>query len=48
MYGELENDALRTAIIPPFYQMCNREGGLAGCLVKYDTPQQQCSENKRG
>ena len=48
MYGELENDTLRTARIPPFYQMCNREGGLPGCLVKYNDHKQQCSEGKSG
>ena len=48
MYGELENDILRTARIPPFYQSCNRDGGLPGCLVKYDSPKQQCSEGRNG
>ena len=46
MYGELENGVLRTARIPPFYQSCNSEGGLVGCLVAYDNPHQQCSERK--
>lgn len=48
LYGELENDSLRTARIPSFYQFCGREGGLAGCLVKYDDPYEQCSEGRNG
>jgi len=48
VYGELENDVLRIARIPPFYQHCDRVGRLAGCLIKYDQPYQQCSEGKSG
>ena len=48
LYGELDNDSLRTARIPSFYQFCGREGGLAGCLVKYDDPYEQCSEGRNG
>ena len=48
MYGELEDGILRTARIPPFYQDCGREGRLAGCLVKYNKPHQQCSEGRSG
>ena len=48
IYGELDNGSLRTARIPSFYQSCNREGGLAGCLVKYDSAHQQCSEGRSG
>ena len=49
MYGELMKDGiLRTGRIPPFYQSCDRDGGLAGCLVKYDNPHQQCSEGRNG
>ena len=48
MYGELEGDTLRTARIPPFYQSCNPEGGLPGCLVKYDNHKEQCSEGRSG
>ena len=48
LYGELEHNVLRTARIPPFYQDCDRDGGLAGCLMKYDNPQQQCSKGRSG
>lgn len=48
MYGELEEDALRTARIPSSYQHCTPEQGLAGCLVKYNDPYQQCSEDRTG
>lgn len=48
LYGELEMNTLRTARIPSFYQQCGREGGLAGCLVKYDDPDEQCSEGRSG
>ena len=48
IYGELDNGVLRTAKIPPFYQYCDTEGGLTGCLVKYDKPHQQCSEGRSG
>lgn len=47
-YGELEGGDLRIARVPSFYQNCDAEQGLAGCLVKYDNPSQQCSEGRSG
>lgn len=37
-----------TAIIPPPFQNCTREGTLPGCLFKFDHPEEQCTQRRTG
>ena len=49
MYAEVrDDDGLVTAVMPAPFQECSPEGSLAGCRFKYDSPEEQCAENRTG
>ena len=48
LYVESRNGKLTSAVIPPTFQNCTREGIRPGCLFKFDLPYKQCSQNRTG
>lgn len=48
LYVESRNGKLVSAVIPPTFQSCTREGIRPGCLFKFDLPYEQCSQNRTG
>lgn len=39
---------LVTAVIPPAFHKCERQGIQPGCKFKFDSPEEQCSERRKG
>ncbi len=48
IYAEVRGRKLVTAVMPPPFQRCSREGTLTGCLFKSDHPDDQCKGNRTG
>ena len=48
LYVESRNGTLISAVIPPTFQNCTQEGVRPGCLVKFDSPYEQCAQNRSG
>ena len=49
MYAEVRNGTKTvSAVMPPTFQNCSKVGNLTGCLFKYDSPDEQCSNNRTG
>ena len=37
-----------SAVIPPTFQDCSRDGSRPGCLIKFDSPSEQCANGRKG
>ena len=47
-YANMSNGTLVWASVPVFARKCTRQGELDGCLFKYDNPDEQCANNRKG
>ena len=42
------SEELKTAVIPPTFHKCDKQGAQPGCKFRFDSPQKQCSEKRDG
>ena len=43
-----EDNKLVTNIAIPTYLKCERDGRLSGCLFRFDNPDEQCTDMRKG
>ena len=39
---------LKTAVIPPTFHNCEKQGIQPGCKFRFDALEEQCSKNRKG